>query len=293
MSSLNYSLFIFRACVDWIEFEITTLNATRGPHIRKKMQLPSYVEPIDAGAAKEATRFKITYQDPSSWAELIDFIDRLEERFPLAGAPIITGIEITFDAYRNGATDAQMEEMCLGLFKFATFSPSKNQRFSGRWAGDVSAIETDKQVLRMIGQDRVINLGNKDDEISMRIYLKKKDAGALLPPEKHRARREVTLRGNAVPFRTFAEASAYAFTELRPYFKFRKKKESLSDLDEVLMAHTPQAGIRQKRVTADHSLRWHDRRTPADTRLNRIAYDALRGLSRSMQKTSPRGRKPK
>ncbi len=115
-SGLRYDI-----AIDWIELEIefgakTNFHTVQG-EIRSILKLPIeiglWVEPLDEGPGGAATVFRFKIQEPSSWRQLVNLVQKLHYKFS-KGMPVIsaslckvTGIEIAFDIY--GSSD-----FCVG-----------------------------------------------------------------------------------------------------------------------------------------------------------------------------------
>lgn len=296
---MDYSLFSFRSCIDWIELEIQTIQQTNSQTVRRKLYLLQYVEMINPGRAGESKRFRIRIQDPQSWKDIENWIKNVESHFPFAIEPTITAIEVSFDAYSAGATEDYLHEMAATFYTFSASLVSNNHRFGGRQKGDVTGIFNTPQISRFLKSGRVINIGNRADSKSQRIYVKTKDGGTgpnkpQLPVEQHRARIEVTLQGEALPFTSLEQAKAYNFTQLAKFFKFRKQKNTNYSPEALAaLSHAPVRGTRAERRVTGNSYRLYATSTKADIELNARAYDALKGLTRSLNRRTNRGRKPR
>lgn len=293
---MDYSLFTFRACIDWIELEIATDAKTTVARVRRRLGV-LYAQPIDPGIGNEANRFRIRLHDPRTWDGVVEWITKANSEFSLTAPASVTGIEVAFDAYSAGATNQDMLLLTADFLTFRQGQVEDNIRFSGQYQGGALGITNRAQLEMKLAQGRVINIGNKDDAVSQRIYFKKKDGstrnnGELLPPEQHRARIEVTLQGAALPFQYIEEARAFKFEELARYFKFRKSDAAdLPGAAQVALHQKSFRGTKAVRRDKVRSVRWYDQTTVANTRLNRLAYDALRTLTKRLNPVR-RGRKP-
>lgn len=281
---MDYTAFRFRAEVDWIELEIQTRTPTNFMTVRRAMGL-KYVEPLDAAGGGAATVFRFRIQDPENHHGVTTKLDELAARFPLAGIPVVTAVEIALDAYSRGkATRDDLIELTARFRKFDTTPASANRRFGGRWKGDVEPANHHATNMRRLAEGRVLNVGNKSDSRSQRFYFKcTDDGGDPIKDEKaHRARMENTLRSEGLPCQALKDWSEFDFTQLSGMYRFRMLESDLSAMMQIVVEASPQLGERrtteqQKRMRAR---RLHSRLTPADTALNRRAYDALRELTR-------------
>lgn len=284
---MGYSKFKFRAEVDWLSFVIETASKTNAWTIRDAMKLPNYVTGLNEVPGGAATFFEITLQDVKRPSDVQTWInENLAKQFQLGPLPpFITGVEVSLDAYSDGPSRDDLIDLTTNFYKFADVKVSNNHRFSGRWEGDVEPTDTRRYIRSMIAKGRVINIGNASDEKSQRVYFKTTDdGGAPLPVHKHRARMEITLRGGAVPFFTLAEISDYKFTDLKPYFTYRRIKDGLTPERATAKEQAPVIRTRGEiRRKTDRSKRVHDEATLADTPLNDEAYEALRNLTNRMK----------
>jgi hypothetical protein len=293
-------LFLFAASVDWLAFEIETAGPRHGDTIFEACRLQTYVRPLDKGPGGVATRFVVTFQDVRCWGDAHARLHRLAARFPLASEPIIAGIEVSFDAYaRSGTQSADLVDMAVRFFTFGNVVA--DYRASGIWHNGVEvqkveAVMSSHDARRLLRNDRVINIGDRDDDVTQRVYFKTTDNGTPLPVAEHRARAEVTLRGAALPFTTLAEARSFDFKTLakpKPgYFRYRKQRGGLEPLRSLIHSRYAQVGKREERRTANRSRRLYDGDTQADTALNQRARKALGRLTDTMRRPYQAGGNP-
>ncbi len=304
----NYSNFKFMAVVDWIELEIQTATPTKFWRIRKAIKELPFVTPCDpvTGDAfprcfsnTPTTLFRTRVQDPYCWLDVIKKSKEIAENFPLAAIPKVIAIEIAFDAYSKGASREELAELTARFHKYQTHPVSGNRRFSGRWKGDVEGLTAFDRTRRMISQGRVINIGNKTDIQSQRIYFKTTDKGKLLPDFQHRARIEVTLKKVLPPVQIFSECTKMSFESYSRFFQFRTLKDGLDPITRIAAERTDQIGERKQRWRAKKDRtgysgdRLYSVATQADVALNNYARYALRELSRRWQSNTheiPTGR---
>ncbi|KVH47347.1 hypothetical protein [Burkholderia diffusa] len=291
-------LFKFRASVDWLSFEIETASSTHATTLRDELDVCGYVTPLDKSPGGAATRFSIPFQDIRSWD---DAQSRWEEtrgrlkalkRLPLDAPehdPVITGIEVSFDAYARTATRDDLIDMAVRFFAFGNVVA--DYRSSGVWLNGVmiekvAAVMSRHDVRRLFANDRVINIGDRDDDLTQRVYFKTKDSGEPLPEERHRARAEVTLKRTALPFKTLAAARRFEFQTLaksgKKYFSYRKQLDGMEPLPALIHSRYAQVGMRKERRTEKRGKLLYDPKTQADTELNRLARDKLAELTKRM-----------
>ncbi len=277
---MPYSRFRFKAVVDWIELEIQTVKATNFQTLRRGSGV-NFVESQDAGGGGAAKVFRFRIQDPGRWSDVEDVLSRLP---PLAIAPKVTGIEIALDAYSEDSSRERLAELAAHFAKYNTAPASTNRRFSGRWKGDVEPFRHIAGNTRKLQAGRVINVGNKGDPRSQRIYVKTTDNNAQpLPDSGCRARFENTFQGagltaNRLPT-LLHDWGCFRFESLSAFYAFRTLKDGLDPIVAVAMEAHPQVGERKKINRKEGGTRLHPKPTRADSLLNELARDALRKLS--------------
>lgn len=138
-----------------------------------------------------------------------------------------------------------------------------------------------------------IVVGDRHDPVTHRFYVKRTDAGGnvSLPTGEHRARFEVTLRDNALPFLTTAEWATFRFETLARHFSFRRLETAT--LPGYLAAvyasrHAPRLGRVDDSMRRSRKQRQTARTTSADIGLNQRTREALRTLTRSQRRLQPR-----
>lgn len=298
---MDYSKFRIKACVDWIDLEVETQCPTNFQTVQRRLKsllgLPGdsvpYVKAQNEGKGGAATVFRCRIHDPASWRYLDSMVRKLNEQLPLVGEPRVTAIEIALDAYSKGAGRVEMIELTLRYYRFHTRPVSRNRRFAGTCRGDTKGKGLvnyrPEGILRMLAGGRVIVIGNNQtDELSQRIYFKTQDKGEPIKDEsKHRARVEVTVRGDALPICSWNDWASFRFegreNGLSKLFTFRQYRdlESLSVLHQMLLELMSQPGERreQRRSRKGGGRRKYNTETIADTMLNKRARDALKNLS--------------
>jgi hypothetical protein len=279
MPSLDYGRLRFRAVVDWIECEVRTAQPTNAPTIRRHGGF-NFVEPRDAGAGGAATVFRFRIQEPENFNSLVTAITVLTDRFSLVAAPIITGIEVSLDAYSLDLNRAALVAMVAHWYKFQTHPVSLNRRFQGRHKGDVEGISGLAAIERQLAAGRVIAIGNKADSLSQRLYVKTTDGGADLAPERQRARTEITMQDDGVPVQALQSWGSFKFPSLSKFFRYRRLKQDLDAVTRWSLGSAGQIGERRSRRRRAGGTSLYGRATLADVALNARARDSLRELSR-------------
>lgn len=288
-----------KAVVDFFEIEARTAQPSQGQHVHRKLKqcgIESTVFPIDdsgnvaTGKARTSNRFKIRIQDPANGASVQSTLTELTHCLTFIPESVkLTAIEVALDLY--GGTPESVAQLYRGL----TNVPSANHRiYRDKEAkrDKPSAIpQNSGTFVRLIEDGWQIAIGNQTDEHYVHAYWKTHDNGQPLDTSEHRARIEVRLQGQSLP----CDASTIMgmdFTVLSDCFKFRKDRDDLNPLEQVISSAKTQIGERKKRNRSEGGTRMHSAITQADTALNRKAYDALRGLSKTWQSDAkPRARR--
>jgi hypothetical protein len=278
---MDYTRFRFRAVVDWIEIEIRTEKPTNFQTFRRVGTL-SYVKAQDEGAGGAASIFRFKIYDPDCWNDIILKIAELKAEHAFSTAPIITGIEIAFDAYSKGEANVdELPELAASYYRNMTLPVSSNRRLYRDYKGSGKAIPRQFSALvRDISEGWQIGVGDKAAEQYQHIYFKTVDHnGQKLPKVKHRARIEITLRGNELPS-SIEEWREKDFTKVSRFFKFRKPKDNLDPLTQITVGAVPQIGERKERKRKEGGgVRLYHKPTQADKVLNEKASQALRNLT--------------
>jgi len=279
--------FRFRAEVDWIEWEVVLQTPSNAQTIRRHGRF-TFVEAIDPREGAAATIFRFRIHDPKTFRSAARRVDDLEPLFPMTVEPRLSGIEVSFDAYPANSEDPNaeaMSRMAADWFKFLTHPVSPKGRFAGRWVGDVEPVPGGLGTARMLAAGRVLVIGDRNDDLMQRIYVKKTDASTPLPPHQHRARIEVAMRNIAVPCASMAEGADFRFETLAPYFRFRRLKDDLDSATAYGMARATQLGARRHRRTRTGGKAMFGAATRADLVMNKAAREALRELTRRWRLT--------
>ena len=276
--------FKYKATIDWIELEVTTID-TSNFHAIMKFANSTNVEGINPGDCGETNRFFVKFHDVTSWVSLENKIKDFNDVKPLSEV-YISGVEVSFDAYSNNNDKDELVEKTAEFYWLLQLPSSKNRRLASNFKGSAVQPVNHLSNIRNIMNGHTIYIGSQsDDAFSQRIYYKTKDNNKLLPIEEHRARYELTLKGDACPFRTIEDAKAYKFCELKKWFKFRKIKDDLDSFRLMLTNATMQLGIINIPRRIGGGVMVNAIGTQADIVLNRIAYDKLRELTKRLQKT--------
>lgn len=269
----------FSAEVDWILVKFQTDRRTNPQTIRRRLPASSYVTPLDKGSGGAATCFTATIQDPRTWAYVDRLMRQVNEHAPLNGHFGVAGVEVSVDASSKANVRSELVEMAAAFYKGLAKPVSGNHRWEGRFKGDVQGFRNGLWTPHRLDAGRVICIGNRDDDLLQRIYVKATDSGGkiALPKDKHRARVEIRLKGAALPTLDWEQWKQFNFQTLGEWFSFRRCRDDLMPLTRVLMDRRPHIGTMPGR-----GRRKHNGATQAYTPLTRKAYDALRKLTTKM-----------
>lgn len=292
----------FKTCaqVDWVELRFRLKSRsnlqTVQPKLNRILDLSegksASVFVLDAEAGGAASLFAFRIQDPKRVADVQRVLAELTKRFDLACPPRVTGIEVAFDLFpKKGTTPREVSEAVAHLYKFSTSHPSANHRIYN----DLQACEVPARLdslVRAVEAGYCIGVGyqresrNKRgtaaaDSISARWYHKCHDNGDDLPEDQHRARMEITLQGNGLPFQTLDQLAAFDFNGLQEHYTFRSLKTELDPfVADVLLNGALPLFAKRVRNRREGGTRLHSPSTVADAALNDAARRALRSLTK-------------
>lgn len=281
-----YEGYRIEAVVDWVELEIELQRASNGGALnrigRNELGFNAHFRPLDKGSGGAATAFSFRLQDPPNWRRVNELLQALSEQHPFAAEPLITGMEVSLDAYASEPCIDVLAKLTAERYRFMQTVVSKNHRYSGRLGRKLDAKGIAANTLQKhLADGRNIVIGNRTDSLSQRLYVKTTDnAGNLaLPREQWRSRWELTMQGSGMPFHSLDLALHYRFQELSNYFATRQPRDGLSDLEHLVMDGRLQPGAKRKNPVAR---RWYASKTVADSTSNAVVYTALRNLTRRM-----------
>lgn len=286
---IDYNRFRFVAVVDWIEIKIHTTETTHGDAIFRHTGL--YAKPINpSDIGKSASIFNIKIQDPANWKTVVNVISLIKTKYTLAKQFEVVGIEVAFDAYNRNSADST-ENLALLVANFHRLNTHTNEHRLAKNLGRIDKtrmyrLKGEKSfatphnmqsLVRKLIESWQIGIGNQKSDCYQHAYLKTTDGGKTCEP---RARIEITLRDNKLPCTTNEEWSHCNFGVLaKPYFSFRKLRTDLTPLEKVTAEASTQIGKRCIRNRRGGGTKLFSSLTQADTKLNSLARDKLRGLS--------------
>jgi hypothetical protein len=245
------------------------------------------IEHVDAPHDRPARVIDITIQDPGTPDA---FMRAVQAIAPPGNGPIlesdiqILAVEIALDAYpRTPADRAGLVDVTLHLFRQIAHPPAGMPRITcpGK---RYQAAALQRDVRRALELGYSINLGEIGTNFTMRAYFKNYDSKADesyagLLPEEYRARLEVTLSGDRLPFTTIAEWRDFRFETLGGYFAMTRATPG-SPMVAMLLGQLAQLGNPLDTIKQTQHRRTNKRSTRRDTVLNQRIADALRALTK-------------
>lgn len=280
--NIDKEKFEYKAVVDFVEVRFTTKKSSNGFSIKKKVGF-DFVKPLDKGPGSAANEYVVKVQDVKRWTDLDKFYNRLKANYDLESEPEITCVEVSFDACSKGATYDDMIEHVANYYWMLANPVSENRRFTRGMKGTTEGLGRRSYMIARLKRGGTIYIGDhRYDQEGMRIYYKTTDKENQLPPDQHRARIEITLRGEKCPFKTLEEARNFQFSNLTRYFKFRQLKSDVKGLMLGVADGTPMLGERKPRKRKGLGGYLYNSMTSADRILNDIVYESLRKLTKRL-----------
>lgn len=279
---IDKAKFEYKAVIDFVEITFRTKQSSNGFSIKRKVEF-DFVKALDKRPGAAANEFRVKVQDVRRWTDLEKFYNRLKSNYDLESEPTITCVEVSFDAYSKGATYDDMIEHVANYYWMLANPVSENRRFTRGMKGTTQGLSRRNYMINRLRRGGTIYIGDhRFDQEGMRIYYKTTDKDAQLPHEEHRARIEITLRGNKCPFTTLEEARSFKFSNLARYFKFRQLKADVQGFNLIIADATPILGERKPRKRKGVGGYLYSAMTSADSVLNEIVYESLRKLTKRL-----------
>jgi hypothetical protein len=283
----GYGAYRFRCVVDFASIRVGLSKASNFNTVNRIVGA-RYSEGLDQGPGKAARHFVIRFDDPESRASILAKLEPLRKH---AGGftmePALEKIEVALDGYSRAQCRSELLVMTERFFRFGSELCSDNMRLTRR-LGEVEWAENSALFARLLNSGYTIFVGNTEEPITQRIYLKVTDQSGQvkLPAAEQRARREVTLQGatladpkSGFPSLDLAGNEPWKFEALSKWFRFRKLKADLQE--EPQQAYWLNRRVLQGvRNPLRPDRRVFDHRTVSDKVLNELARDQLRELSR-------------
>ncbi len=273
-----------------------------------------------------AKRFRIRIHDPKSFRQIKTLCEQMNGEYEISEeSVVITALEIAFDTYKAGATARELAVIAADRYRWLTSPPIDSRWYFYREKGErrryiIEAItgptrEADDNVIMLNDIIRYLADGwqltdanSKSVDRRWHVYVKTRDTigqqdenneleskdRKLLSQDKWRARIEITLRGDALPFRTMAELEAFDIAKLTKHFKFRQIDNQLPRITTYAISQCSgrqlgRRGIYRKplKIVGKYSRGKplaYRHSSIADTRLNRVILRAFERFSRGWRK---------
>ena len=277
-----YSAFKMNTVVDWVELRIKLKNPSNFDTVRKRLGIP-HAAPLDKGPGGAATEFTLKIQDPTSWRSVRAQLERLTDDHPLAEPPEVIGIEVALDAYSKANDMAELQDMAKRFYRMSAYMVSGARRAAAGFKGSGNPLATESDIARALQKGFNIYVGDRAAAEVLHIYVKTTDNGTKpLPVGQYRARMEITLRGEKLPFRSLEDWESHGMTGLSKYFKFRRLKQSLNPFVQEGLKGKAQIGEKKPRAHPDRHERFFPTSTVSDKALTDRAYDSLRRLTKKL-----------
>jgi hypothetical protein len=286
-----------RAVVDWLDIRINTKKPTNFMTVQAEITrirgtpTPVYVEAQDEGPGRAATIFDIRIHDPNRLAELNAYMKLLDYRLPFFTPPQVVKLELAVDFYSRHNLPTDLSAMTERLMtEFAAtgnnpriYVPLKDGQYT-------TVFLQNRHVLFKPDSRHSMYVGNRHDEQSWRIYLKRTDHNQIpiTDSREHRARVEVTLSGNQLSAHctSLQSMADIRFEGLSDKFRFRKlalPQVSVGDIQRVLDERKVQD--LQKTFRKGYVALWRSKRrkfsqhSRADIELKEMVRQSLRNLT--------------
>jgi hypothetical protein len=301
---MDYSIFSFKAVVDFIEIEIQTATRALAGKIETKLRLSGVTAiDLDPDAGNYASIFKIKLHDLGNFADLNAAVARIASAYPFARPPTVTMIEVAFDGRlkkgTNNGTGDDLAMLAARMVRFVTNPAGGNKpRLYHRHKGsaDFDMPVTVEALARKMSDGFNVGIGNvqskwtKQDDESQHCYFKTTDHRKQLPTRQHRARFENRLADAGLPHHDIEGWQGFKFESLAAHFNWRKENDSgtATPLQQLIMDR-PGASHRKdcKRHKGTVGGKGGGTRAyiiPADKPLNDIARKCLENLTRAWKK---------
>jgi len=310
---MDYRAYKIETVIDWVELEIQTVDGsnfwTIQRHLKKALLLSEQekrpgVDPEGATDTGSASIFRFRIQAPKNMHQLNEVLSRLRKRFNIETVRVV-GIEVALDTYRPGANKKELAEIVADRYRFLTAKPSKHWHLYRHTGETPVTVGRATRLGKLDNAERLCDLvrhlenewqltdceGKDNPEIRYHGYVKAWDNGEPLnDASQWRARWEVTLRGQKLPFKTLQELAAFNFTKLAKHFNFCRLADDLPHIIRHPLAtwSVAQLGMKGKYKRANRSMvgrlyngfREYRRAMVADE-INKVISDScLRRLTR-------------
>lgn len=297
---MNGEALIYEVVVDWIELEIQLSRQsnfwTVQDVLRASLMLPQgttpFMKALDSGSGNAATVFRFRIQNLRQLRQLTLVVVTLDDRFGLT-AIRPTAIEIAFDTYKVGGSVRQLAELVADRFRFMTAAPGDDWYFYRKQGEGRRYVNTLPQLRDLIGffeeSWQLTDRNSQEVDVRYHAYVKTRDNGKALLPNRYCARLEVTLRGAALPFHSIEELAVFNFTNVAQQFNFRRIADDVHPAARHALTvwsgrqHGRRGRYRRvdpRRIGRYSGTSVFKGSTVADDELNATVYECLRKLTR-------------
>jgi hypothetical protein len=251
--ALDLSAYRVRACIDWVQIEITTTQTTQGVHISRWLNSilgnQPYVTDLNGKVRSTGRGFLVRVQNPEL-TKIREGLRDLHSRCGLVGPVKIDGIEVSIDFFSNDGTDQKRWQMVGALGRLILPAPdSLNEGMDrGRYVYSVDGMTKTVKIINLQKLGRIVNgvvvpfeldvqnhksptadstvyFGEKNSDVMISIQNKitdrrdpSKNTVVNLDQNHKRARIEVTLRSAALTglgLRFIDDLGGFDFGKLR------------------------------------------------------------------------------
>lgn len=246
----NIKQFKFSMHIDWIRFALVLPN----------------------GECIERTE-----HDIRSPRDLENRLGELVKEYHPTEEPTPIGLELALDAEHEADDDTALAELAAIMWRMNTSDISENQRIY-RTRGTATTVPSYERLVSKLLAGVQLAEGNKWDSVYRHGYLKTSDDNNRQAC-RHRARLEIRLQGQGCPFSTLDALRTFDWMQLREWFRFRRLKDGISDIERLVAHRGGDLGKKRPRLVKGVT-RQFSRLTLADGDLRDRAYDALRTLDK-------------
>lgn len=226
----------FRSLIDWVELEVQLARQSNFWTVLETLKVvlgaktASFVTAMDGGDGNAASRFRIRIQNPTQAATIVAAFEMIRSKFGLDDVTV-TAVEFSFDTFCAGAGIRQLAEIAADRFRFITAPPGDRWYFyrqQGEGRHYLDALPQRRDLVEHFEKLwQLTDRHNKRVDVRYHAYVKTRDGGKTLLSSQYSARIEVTLSGNALPFKTLSDFAQFNFANVSKYFKFRRLATNL------------------------------------------------------------------
>lgn len=290
-----------RAVVDWVELRVRLARPSQAQHVRNRMPAAWHLPYVTPEGDRNSSRvFTFRVQDPPGPDTILLQAQALcfPKHAAIEACDIdVVGVEVSIDAYDGIGDFDRLAQVAHHFHRHHGKPPKGGVRITEVHRGKAPegegcaperrhyrAAARPADVLSALRAGFTINAGAQKADHRARYYVKRHDSQgaesyAELSPEDWRARFEVTLVGDAVPFRDLAGWRAFRFEELTGHFALRQS--TVHPDDGMLYLLRKEQG-RLGRPDCAEKRAAHRRQTVVRTRADSVANERIRSCLRRL-----------